>query len=220
MVSSIISQPDLGDRVYEIVRDQILTSALPPGSELSLTRLARLLGVSITPVRDALHRLEAEKLVVEVPRKGYFVTKLEAQDIAHLMEARLIIEQAAVERGLARVTPAEIAEMRRLLQEMDELRSRDYIAYSKRDYDFHQLIVGTARNPQLVEMHRTLGHVRAHRLIFRAKTVEQSGSAAMQEHRAMVEAIQTRDLASLKQIIAQHIDRTIQQLLSGISGSP
>ena len=218
MVDSIISQPDLGDRVYEIVRDQILMSGRPQAAALSLTRLARHLGVSLTPVRDALHRLEAEKLVVEVPRHGYYVTKLEPQDIVHQMEARLILERAAAERGLARITPAEIAEMQRLLHEMEELRPRDYIEYSKRDYDFHQLIVGTAQNPQLVDMHRTLGHVRAHRLVFRANTIDQSGTAAIHEHRAMVEAFQTRDLSSLQSIITQHIERTTRQLLASIAG--
>jgi DNA-binding GntR family transcriptional regulator len=215
-----ISQPDLGDRVYEVVYEQIMTSALLPGSELSLTRLAREMGVSLTPVRDALNRLAAEKLVVEVPRKGYFVAKLEPQDIADLMEARLIVELAAVERGVDRASAEEVAEMQRLVAEMANLRQRDYLEYAKVDYTFHQLIVGTAKNRQLVEIHRTLGiHVYAHRIALRANATEKRASTAVQEHQAIAQGFVSRDLAILKATVTQHIESSTRLLLAS-SGEP
>src|SRR5512138_2133489 len=115
---ALVNYQDLGERVYEVVRDQIVTCELAPGSPLPVGDLARQLGVSLTPVRDALNRLAAEGLVDDVPRKGYFVSSLDPEDVSDLLQARRLIEMAAVEHGLDSVEASQLADMERLVDEM------------------------------------------------------------------------------------------------------
>src|SRR5450756_3219274 len=140
------------------------------------------------PVRDALNRLAAEGLVEDVARKGYFVARLDPEEIADLLDARRLIELAAVEEGIDRVEPDQLAEMRRLFIEMrqlfdDEGNCLDYAEFSKRDSLFHQLVVSTAGNRRLLHIYRSLS---VHLHIFRTNLAAQGGYrrslASVREH--------------------------------------
>lgn len=97
---SLTDYPDLGEKAYQFIRDQILGGALAPGARLLVVDLAKRLGVSRTPVKDALNRLSAEGLALRIPRKGYLVLAIQAREVAELMEARLVVEMGAAERGI------------------------------------------------------------------------------------------------------------------------
>lgn len=212
--------PDLGEKVYEAVRGQIVNCELAPGSPLPAVELARQLGVSLTPVRDALNRLAAEGLVEDVARKGYFVARLDPEDIADLLEARRLIELAAAEQGIELLEPAQLAEMRRLVEEMEQLvdpngRYLDYARFSKRDSQFHQLVVGSAGSRRLVEIYRGLSvHVHIYRRNLAAKVGQPLGLTDAREHRAILEGFESRDLPVLKAAINQHV-RQVARALAG-----
>lgn len=220
LTSAVLSHyPDLADRTYQIVRDEILTNRLPPGSRLVIVELAQRLGVSRTPVKDALSRLAAEGLVEDVPRKGYYVTRLDAQDIVDLIDARLIVELAAVERGIHQVEPSDIADMRRFVDEMsqqiDEAGSYiDYGRYILADVALHQALVRTARNTRLQSMYEALHpHLYLTRIHYLFDDRASPPSLVnLQEHRAIVGAFESRDLPTLSALITHHIQWPLDYL--------
>lgn len=208
----LVNYPDLGERVYEVVRDRIVTVELAPGSPLPVGDLARELGVSLTPVRDALNRLAAEGLVEDIARKGYFVASLDPEDVTDLLQARRLIEIAAVEQGLDLIESEQIEEMGRLVDEMegwldDHGGYRDYAEFSRRDSQFHQLLVASARNRHLQQVYRGLSvHVHIYRTNLAARVGYHRGTATVNEHRAILEAIRGRDLRAVKRAITRHVD--------------
>lgn len=207
----LVNYPNLGDKVYEAIRDQIVTCELAPGSQLGVAELSRQLGVSLTPVRDALNRLMAEGLVEDMPRRGYFVARLDPDAITDLLGARRLIELAAVEEGIERIEPEQLDELRRLAEEMEQLvdaggRYVDYAEFSKRDSQFHLVVVGSAGNRHLVEIYRGLSvHVHIHRTNLVAQAGYSRGGATAREHRAILEGFELRDLAAVRVAINAHV---------------
>lgn len=215
---SLNDYPDLTERVYQVIKDRILSVRLVPGSQLLVGEMARRLGVSRTPVKEALSRLSAEGLIEDVPRKGYFVAKLEGQAIADLLDARLVLELAAVERGLASVTPAQVDEVWRLVREMEQLvdsqaHKVDYVAFMQKDSAFHLLIVGNINNQRIVDIYRTLHlHLYAVRMRLAAEAGYRRTLETLQEHRAIAEALEARDLPVLKVALAEHMRNAARRL--------
>ncbi|MGE5619587.1 MAG: GntR family transcriptional regulator [Sphingomonadaceae bacterium] len=220
----LVNYPDLGEKVYEAIRDRIVTCELAPGSPLPVVELARQFGVSLTPVRDALNRLAAEGLVEDVARKGYFVARLDPDEIADLLDARRLIELAAVEQGVYLLEADQLAEMRRLLAEMIQLfdeegRCLDYAEFSKRDSQFHLLVVSSARNRHLLKIYRGLS---VHVHIFRTNLAAQGGYrrslASVREHRAILDAFEARDLQALKDALNQHVRGVVAEFAPARTG--
>ena len=218
---SLIGYPDLGQKVYQIIRDQILTGQLAPGSPLLTVELAENLGVSRTPVKDALNRLSAEGLIEDVPRKGYFAARLDVADVVDMLEARLMIETVAVERGIGLVQPALLEEMGSLLREMEKCvdeggQFTDYPRFVELDSRFHQLIVGTAGNRHIGEAHRRLSvHLHISRIHFAAQVGHLRSAATLREHRAIVDAFAAGDLTAVKGALADHIE-SVSRLFAAV----
>ncbi len=208
--------PDLGDRVYYLLREQILTAKLPPGSLLLGVELARDLGVSRTPVADALNLLASEGLVEVVPRKGYFVTTLDIQAYLDLMDARLAIEMAAAERGIAKASEAQRAALRQQHAQVSEFsadseRPLDYPEWAGRDARFHELLVETSGNPYLMEAYgRLSARAQLAYIRFSLSAGIRPVADSVGEHEAILAAFLAGDLAALQVAITTHVDRLRQ----------
>ena len=208
---SLVNHLGLSEKVYQVLKEQILTARLTPGQPLSIVDLAGQLGVSRTPVKDALSRLSVEGLVEELPRRGYVVARLNAQEVAELLDVRLILELAAAERGIVVVQPAQISEMWRLHEAMRQLvdadgRYTDYAEFRQADCDLHVLMVGLASNHRLSEMHRNLFvHISLQRAHFVTASSHRRGALTLQEHAAIIRACEARDLTTLKAAITVHV---------------
>lgn len=208
---SLVNHLGLSEKVYQVLKDQILTARLTPGQPLSIVDLAGQLGVSRTPVKDALSRLSVEGLVEELPRRGYFVARLNAQEVAELLDVRLILELAAVERGIAVVQPTQVAAMWRLHEAMRQLvdadgRYTDYAEFRQADCDLHVGMVDLAGNRRLSEMHRNLFvHISLQRAHFATASSHRRGPLTLQEHATIIRAVEARDLTALKAAITVHL---------------
>src|SRR5712692_5955504 len=112
---------NISDGVYEFLRRRILDHEYPPGYRFDLSGLADELGISRTPIREAMHRLEAEGLVDILPRRGTFVTTIELQEIAEGFDVRCALERFAAEIAACVATDEEIAHLRAILSEMRQL---------------------------------------------------------------------------------------------------
>lgn len=208
--ASLADYPDLGQKVYEVIRERIVNIDLPPGSPLQVLELARQMGVSKTPVTDAINRLVAERLVDNLPRRGYYVAKLDVDDLLDLLDARMMIELAAVERGIDLVEPTELVEMRRSLDEMetlldDEGNCLDLAKWMALGRTFHALIIATSRNRHLADVYDRLGvHLHIARAAHAGDISSKRNPVVLVEHRAILEALGSHDLLALKTAINQH----------------
>lgn len=211
---SLSIYPDLGDRVYHLIREQILSGKMPPGSLLLGVELARVIGVSRTPVADALNVLATEGLVEIVPRKGYYVTSLSIHDYRELMDARLAIELAVVER--MDITQQQLAVLQEAHATVGECAAakgsaRDCQELIRRNVCFHELLVDGSTNRYLVELYRRLS-ARIHLAYthFSLAAPLRPVHDSVQEHAAIMTALAAGDLVALKVAVAEHVEHTTE----------
>ncbi len=141
---------NLRQKAYDTIKQEIVTLKLSPGSYLEKNKLQERLKVGLTPVREALLRLEAENLVTSITNKGFYVKDLNIQSIKDLLENRMYLERYVGFLAINRITEKEIEELRKMTVEMDHLsKTGDEYELVMKDKEFHTLIVKGTRNSQL-----------------------------------------------------------------------
>jgi DNA-binding GntR family transcriptional regulator len=203
--------------VYESLRDAIINQVLKPGERLMETELAEEMGVSRTPVREAIRKLEQEGYVVMIPRKGAYVAGLSIKDIHEVFEIRGALESLAAGLAAERATQEEIEEMERnIVLEASHFESNDLIKTIEVDTKFHELIFKASKNDRLLGM---ISNLREQVQRFRTTTLAVSGRLkfALEEHRRIVEAIAARDVQLAQQMAKDHIESAENALLEVIS---
>jgi DNA-binding GntR family transcriptional regulator len=197
----------LADEVYDTLLGQLMSLRIVPGSRVTIDALARELGVSQTPIRDALNRMEADGLVVRVPHAGYRIPPQITRDrFEDMVEVRLLLEPAAARRAAERASAQQVAGLRRMLEEMAELVGGDrhlaYGAFGLRDAAFHDLVAQSAGN-QLVR--EALARLHTHVHLFRLHYDTEVTYLAMGEHDEVVAAVAARDPDAAAYAMRQHI---------------
>ncbi len=180
------SRGRLADEVYDTLLGQLMSLRIEPGSRVTIDVLARELGVSQTPIRDALNRMEAEGLVVRVPHAGYRIPpQITRHRFEDMLELRLLLEPAAARRSAERASSKQVAGLRRMLEEMAELEGGNgpmaYGAFGLRDAAFHDLVALSAENQVIRE---ALARLHTHVHLFRLLHDTQVTHLAMAEHEA------------------------------------
>jgi DNA-binding GntR family transcriptional regulator len=213
-----LDHTDLTEQTYIVLKDRILTRQLHPKERISVTDVANGLGVSRTPVTDALKRLAAEGLVEIVPRVGTFVTELTARDVAELFDLRLLLESYAIDRIFEN---GQVDEVLANIQDSIDIMSRatndddygDYEAFIEGDRQLHLSFIHATKNTHLMEMYTELNvhmHVaRAHYI----NSIENAREAHM-EHEAIVEAFKSKDEERVKFELASHITTVKNRILA------
>jgi len=206
----------LTDRVYERLFQAIATGEVPSETRLIAGSLARQLGVSITPVRESLLRLAGENLVKPVPRVGYLVESMSAEDLIDVFEARIGVERVLAGMALQFISPAEIALLEKNLRETNELLAVGNTD-SMLDLDtcFHQTLAQAARNRTLISVHQLLIK-RTYRFRCACLRVLNLAEVTRDGHEGIVEAFRHRDAAELDRAIGEHLgsvkDRVVHYL--------
>lgn len=186
------------------LRGMILSGELPPGSRMRELQLCEQLGVSRTPVREALRTLAAEGLVDLLPNRSVVVSQLHAPDLEHLFVVFGAVEGLAAELACERITEAEIAEIGRLLAEMVDCHSRKERApYMQINQRIHQRTVEIAANPVLLSVWQSLvPRVERARALANLDTGRWTG--ALFEHTKMFTVLAARDGKQLNQLTREH----------------
>jgi DNA-binding GntR family transcriptional regulator len=196
----------LRERVFEHLRDEILSGELPAGTELHEVGLASSLGVSRGPLREALGRLAAEGLVTITPRRGAVVTKLSKREFVEAYQVREALESLAVRLAVPRLTDAERRRLHDLSDEMVRLADDgDAQAFFEANRRFHQIIVAASGNERLQEMHRLLIAQMA-RLLARSQQLRGGLQQSIAEHRAILEAVDAGDAERAARLMEEHIE--------------
>ena len=200
----------LVDRVYYEVQNKILYGVWGTGHQVLEQELAEELGVSRTPVREALIRLQRDGLVKVVPRHGMRVLPISLTDIQEIHQILTSLEGLAVELAANRqLTPSEIKILEHATEKMDEAHERsDIKAWAQADEDFHYGLVELSGNRILIEVVRNFWS-RSKRARLTMLSLRKSTAESTQEHSCLVEAIRTGESKKAREILENHRKRGI-----------
>ena len=196
----------LRDIVFETLREAIINQTLKPGERLMEIQLAEEMGVSGTPVREAIRKLELEGLVVMVPRKGAYVAGISMKDIHEVYELRSALEALAASLAAVRITDEELEEMeRQMVREAKETEENNLQGIVSIDTTFHDLLYQAAHNQRLVQFINILQEQLQR---FRAATLSRPGRSkyALEEHKKIVEALANKDAKLAAKLATEHIE--------------
>jgi len=206
----------LKEQAYELLRSAIISGRLDPGRLYNETGLAHRLGVSRTPVREALLELSREGMVIFVPRKGIKIRKITHKDVSDVMELRQMIEGYLIEHCASNLAPKDLERLSKIIDKQKAMfKKDDREAYLKADRAFHDYFVAKLGNKQLqLVMYnlRDLIHFMG------IKAVAQYGrlQKVTEEHEQILTALNTNDPSAAKAAMSNHLTNTEKILLNAI----
>lgn len=215
-----VNHTRLSDQAYEVLRDSILRRELPPGHRLDLDDLQSQLGISRTPLKEAISRLATEGLITVVPRRGSYVTELTAQDVAERFDVRHILELGAVDEIVANLTDEHLENLREVYADLEALTTpegitSDYFGFLDKDREFHRAMLRIAGNHLLLEIYEGLNiHLQVAKVFYMAR--DKRTSLVGYEHREILKAMEARDAEGLRETLREHIQSAKQAVVSGI----
>ena len=195
----------LRDVVFNTLRRAILKGELEPGERLMEIALANKLGVSRTPIREAIRKLELEGLVIMIPRKGAEVARITEKDLRDVLEVRTSLEKLAIELACDRITAEEIAELRETCQAFaDSLGSDELTTMAEKDVAFHDVIFRATKTARLIQI---LNNLREQMYRYRLEYLKDVGARPrlVEEHKEILDAVIRRDKESAVKLIEEHI---------------
>jgi DNA-binding GntR family transcriptional regulator len=208
-----IARLTLPEAAAERLRTLIIEGELAPGARLNERELSERLGVSRTPLREAFRMLAADGLLLQLPNRGAQVLALSREDVRHAFDVIASLEGLAGELAVARVTDADLVDLRGLQAEMEDAHARhDLPTYYRVNRAIHDRINALAGNPILTQTFRTL-NTRLHALRFRSNLVRGKWDKAVAEHRQMLEALHARDGKRLRDLLIGHLHAKRQAVL-------
>ncbi len=196
----------LRDLVFITLREAILQGKLEPGERLMEIALAEQLGVSRTPIREAIRKLELEGLVTNIPRKGAMVAEITLKDLRDVLEVRRNLENLAVKLACEKATPEDIAELKQLhLNFKDTVDKGHLTAVTEADVKFHDKIYQITDNKRLIQI---LNNLREQMYRYRFEYIkdEINRGVLIDEHAMIIEAIENKDVEKAKKYSELHID--------------
>jgi len=210
------SYKPLRELVLEAIREAIINGTLKPRERLMEIQLAEELGVSRTPVREALRKLELEGFIVMLPRKGAYVADISFKDIADIFEIRAALESLAAGLAAERITDEELEELERnLVEKAEAIISNDLEKLVEVDTKFHETIYNASRNERLKTI---INNLREQIQRFRTTSLVYPGrmKQSLAEHRSIVEAIQSRDVQLARHLAQEHIENAENSMIEAI----
>jgi DNA-binding GntR family transcriptional regulator len=192
---------------YESLRARILSGELTPGTALIQANLAKELGVSMTPIREALRNLATEGLVTMSTHRGATVTQLDIEDAKEIYRIRLQLEPSAVAMAVLEADNAMFDRAQTLIDRMAEASGPEWIALNQ---EFHQLLVSPAKSPRLVGILKGLQE--AATLYVGMALSHRRAPAPETEHSAILDAYRRRDASAASAAVANHILSSLRSL--------
>ena len=183
----------LRKKVLNYLREKILSGVISPDERLVETRIAKEIGVSRTPVREALHNLEQERLVKAIPRVGYVVTRMQQEEVEEICEIRVAIEGLALNRAIERAQKQLAKDLRKnIFKQRNEISKGNLRGYVELDAQFHEVSATLSGSSRLLEMTMML---RRHMLRFRIQSlyIIETVLKSLKGHERILEAVEKGD---------------------------
>ncbi|MGB7605021.1 MAG: GntR family transcriptional regulator [Lutisporaceae bacterium] len=203
----------LREVVFETIRNAIISGSLKPGERLMEVQMAERLGVSRTPIREAIRKLELEGLIIMLPRKGAYVADLSVKDLTEVLEIRAALEGMAAGLAVTRINEEEIEELELIALKFHKaLENGNLEELIFQDSQFHEAIFKASRNERLIQLNNNLREqVQRFREMY-LKKVNRSKKTS-REHYDIVEAISSRDISKAEKLARKHIETTENAIL-------
>ena len=208
----------LRDVVFNTLRQAILRGELKPGERLMEVQLANKLGVSRTPVREAIRKLELEGLVLMIPRKGAEVAEITRQDMEDVLEVRTALEELAVKDACDHITDAQLSELKKASNEFKKalLEGKDLVTCADADMHFHDVILSATNNRRLIQMLNNLSE-QMYRYRMEYLKDERTHKTLIEEHDAIRRALKKHDKVKAGAAIRVHIDNQKRSILESLT---
>ena len=208
----------LRDVVFNTLRQAILKGELKPGERLMEIQLANKLGVSRTPVREAIRKLELEGLVLMIPRKGAEVAEITRQDMEDVLEVRTALEELAVKDACDHITDAQLSELKKASNELKKalLEGKDLVTCADADMHFHDVILSATNNRRLIQMLNNLSE-QMYRYRMEYLKDERTHKTLIEEHDAIRRALKKHDKVKAGAAIRVHIDNQKRSILESLT---
>lgn len=206
----------LRDVVFNTLRRAILRGELLPGERLMEIQLAQRLGVSRTPVREAIRKLELEGLVTMIPRKGAEVAQITVSDLKDVLEVRIALEELAVKDACENITEEQLAALRSANEEFRRvLQEGDLMTCGQADIKFHEIIYRATNNKRLLQM---LSNIREQMYRYRMEYLKDHSKheALVREHEKICQALQEHDREKAGEAIRVHIENQKESIISSL----
>lgn len=204
----------LRDVVFNTLRQAILIGELKPGERLMEIHLANKLGVSRTPIREAIRKLELEGLVTMIPRRGAEVAQITEKSMSDVLEVRRAVDALCTELACERISSEEIEELEAACHKFEEaVKTSDARICAQADVEFHDIIVKATGNMRLVQLINNLSE-QMYRYRFEYLKDVSKYSSLVEEHRIICGSIKARDKSAASEAAKLHIDnqkKTIMQ---------
>ena len=217
----IINQAKISEQVYDYLRDEIVAGQLVPGERLNLEEMAERLKISKMPIKEAIERLAGEGLLEVQARRGTFVSRLDPVEMAEIFEVRCALEVLAGELAVRRIQDADLEKLNQLIEEMGQSTGQTNVGrHLELNFQFHGLLVELSHNRKLIEMyHRLRTHIQIAAIHYRSESWVERVAQEQREHRAIVQALATRDTEQVSRAIREHIKRGGTSLLEDVERS-
>lgn len=216
-VTPFLSTQTVSQRVADHLRDEIQRAVLPPGTKLLQTEIAQRLGVSTTPVREALSTLQGEGLIVIDRHRGAVVFRPNLEDFKQCFEIRQLLEPFAVARAIDNLTEREVDGLQRLIDEMNEVRESD--RYVELNNQFHLRLYEASHLPRLCAIIASVRNASAAYLHMFARarlaTMAASNRDPENEHQMILDACRAGDVGLAVATTRTHLWRPVHDILEG-----
>ncbi len=209
----IASTETIRKKVHKHLREQILSGEIGPNERLIETKIAKDIGTSRTPVREALHSLEQEGLIESIPRIGYKVRVINDHEAVEIWEIRSAIETLAARWACENAREKLTKELRKNIALSEKTISQDEVqSFVELDAQFHEIIARLSGGKRLLELAQSL---RRHALRYRIKSINLPGTAlrAIEGHKGILRAIEANDHEALTEAVRKHLEQSKEDTL-------
>lgn len=206
----------LRDVVFNTLRQAILKGELKPGERLMEIALAEKLGVSRTPIREAMRKLELEGLVVMIPRRGAQVANITEKDLNDVLEVRIALENVAIEKACTRMSEEDMGRLWLAAKEFERTMAEgNLVRLAEADVAFHEIIYRASDNKRL---NQVLNNLREQIYRYRVEYLkeEETRNVLVKEHEEITKAIRQRDVKKAQEISFRHIENQRRAIIQSI----
>jgi len=203
----------LNQKTYRILKRAIIRGDLTPNSKLILTEIAKSLGISITPIREAINKLASEGLVTIIPNKGMIVKEINIDDFQEILQVRAFLDGLIAKLATEKITDKEIDNMMGMMHEMEQrVKEDDRLTYNDLDIKFHDFLLTIAGNKALKEIYNN--HLIEHGCRFRLRTLKISDrmGKSLKEHREIALKIKERNPDEANRASQEHIENILRSI--------
>ena len=211
------SYKPLRELVCEHIREAIINGTFAPGERLMEIQMADEMGVSRTPVREAIRKLEMEGFVVMIPRRGTYVSNMSIKDINDVYEIRISLDTLAAGLAAERISDEELEELQRLLVKVgNAIEENDMAKVVEADIEFHDVLYKASRNERLRNI---INNLREQITVIRGVSMRYPGRLkdTQEEHRRLVESIAARNVEKSQEMARIHLENAEKTLMTAMS---